>query len=137
LGNTARRLINSSAVFVWATIFWIIPLPAQQVRFRNAPASAAAEKNPYATSAPAAAAGKKLYARHCAQCHGDRLQGLGPAPALDSAVVRSANAGELFWFITTGKLTSGMPAWLNLPKSQRWEIVSFLQSNMSEKSAAK
>ena len=94
-------------------------------------------KNPYAGNAAAATAGKKLYAQDCAQCHGNNLQGMGPAPALDSARVRNAKAGELFWFITTGKLTSGMPSWSNLPKQQRWQIVSFLESGSSAKAAAK
>ena len=94
-------------------------------------------KNPYAGNAAAAAAGRKLYAQDCAQCHGNKLQGMGPAPALDTASVRNAEAGELFWFITTGKLTSGMPSWSNLPQQQRWQIVSFLESRPPEKAAAK
>ena len=85
-------------------------------------------KNPYAGSASAAAAGKAVYAKNCAQCHGNNRQGMGPAPALDSPQVRTANPGELFWFITTGKPSSGMPAWPKLTKQQRWQIVTFLQS---------
>lgn len=137
MGNKAGNLVTSFALIVLATIFWIIPLLAQQPRFRNAPASASAEKNPYAGKAAAAAAGKKLYARYCSPCHGDHLQGIGPAPALDTPQVRNANSGELFWFISTGDVSSGMPSWGNLPKSQRWELVSFLQSNSGGKSAAK
>jgi mono/diheme cytochrome c family protein len=110
---------------------------AQESGFRNAPASAAAMKNPYAHSASAAAAGKQAYSKTCAQCHGKNLQGMGPAPALDSETVRQAKPGELFWFITNGKPTSGMPSWSNLPKAQRWQIVTFLQSGSKEKSAAK
>jgi len=36
----------------------------------------------------AAAAGKKLYLLNCAQCHGNNLQGEGPAPPLDRAFQR-------------------------------------------------
>lgn len=85
-------------------------------------------KNPYAGSASAAAAGKKLYSSNCAQCHGNNRQGMGPAPALDSQEVRAAKPGELFWFITNGKPSSGMPAWPTLSKQQKWQIVTFLQS---------
>ena len=85
-------------------------------------------KNPYAGNASAAAAGKALYAKNCAQCHGNNLQGMGPAPALDSDKVRTAKAGELFWFISTGNPSSGMPAWPNLSKQQRWQVVTLLQS---------
>jgi len=136
LRNRARCLTASSAFFLIA-IFLVIPLTAQQPSFRGAPVSAAADKNPYAGNAAAAAAGKKLYAQDCAQCHGNNLQGMGPAPALDSASVRNAKPGELFWFITTGKLSSGMPSWSNLTKQQRWQLVTLLQSHGGEKTATK
>jgi mono/diheme cytochrome c family protein len=69
-----------------------------------------------------------LYAQNCAQCHGNSLQGMGPAPPLESSNVKSAKPGELFWFITNGNLSSGMPSWASLPKQQRWQIVTFLES---------
>jgi mono/diheme cytochrome c family protein len=107
----------------------------QQPTFRNAPSSAADMKNPYSGNATAATAGKKLYAQDCAQCHGNNRQGMGPAPALDTASVHNAKPGELFWFISTGKIASGMPSWSNLPKQQRWQVVTFLQSQSNEKAA--
>ena len=85
-------------------------------------------KNPYSGNAQAAAGGKKLYGQNCAQCHGNNLQGMGPAPALQSASVKAAKPGELFWFITNGNLNNGMPSWSNLPKQQRWQVVTFLES---------
>jgi mono/diheme cytochrome c family protein len=109
---------------------------AQNSSFHNAPPPAAAMNNPY-KSASAAAAGKKLYALNCAQCHGSNLQGIGPAPALDRAPVKNAKPGELFWFITKGKLESGMPSWSNLPAQQRWQIVTFLESQGNVKAEAK
>jgi mono/diheme cytochrome c family protein len=109
---------------------------AQQATFHNAPASAAAMPNPYAGKPAALTVGKKLYAQNCAQCHGNNLHGMGPAPSLVSAKVRDAKPGEVFWFITTGKLESGMPSWSSLPKNQRWQIVSFVQSQ-AEKAQAK
>ncbi len=85
-------------------------------------------KNPTANSPAAVSAGKTVYAKNCTQCHGNNRQGMGPAPALDSDKVRTANPGELFWFIGTGNPSSGMPAWPNLTKQQRWQLVTFLQS---------
>jgi len=136
LRSWARPLTWSFRFFLLITLS-IISVTAQQPTFRGAPASAAADKNPYAGNAAAAAAGKKLYAQDCAQCHGNNLQGMGPAPALDTASVGKAKAGELFWFITAGKLSSGMPSWSNLPKQQRWQIVTFLDSHAGEKTATK
>jgi mono/diheme cytochrome c family protein len=103
-------------------------LIAENEGFRNAPPSASSMKNPYSGDAKAAAGGKKLYAQNCAQCHGNNLQGMGPAPTLQSANVKSAKPGELFWFITNGDLNKGMPAWAGLPKQQRWQLVTFLES---------
>ncbi len=85
-------------------------------------------KNPYSGNASAAAGGKKLYAQNCAQCHGNNLQGMGPAPPLQSGNVKSAKPGEIFWFITNGDLNNGMPSWSNLPKQQRWQIITFLET---------
>jgi mono/diheme cytochrome c family protein len=89
-------------------------------------------KNPYQDNAGAAAAGKKLYGQNCSQCHGNNLQGMGPAPALDNPSTQKATPGELFWFITNGDLNAGMPSWAGLPKQQRWQIVTFLETRVSK-----
>ena len=118
------------------SMLWLAPSSAaQNSAFRNAPPSAAEMKNPY-TSASAAAAGKKLYAQNCEQCHGNNLQGMGPAPALDGPPTKTAKPGELFWFITKGKLESGMPSWASLSEQKRWQIVTFLESQGKMKVAA-
>ena len=122
---------------VVAATLWMAPAgAAHESHFQEAPASSAQMANPYQGSPQAAAAGKKLYGQNCSSCHGANLQGIGPAPPLDSPAVKSAKPGELFWFISTGTLTSGMPSWSNLPKNQRWQIVTFLQST-GTKSATK
>jgi mono/diheme cytochrome c family protein len=135
----ARRSCFSSLPFIFAALLvsWVTPSFAQQPTFRNAPLAAGTTPNPYAGNAAASAAGAKLYVQNCAQCHGNQRQGMGPAPALDTVGVHKAKPGELFWFISTGKLTSGMPSWSNLPKQQRWQLVTYLQSQSSGKAAAK
>src|SRR5581483_1666731 len=42
--------------------------------------------------------------------------------------LESVSPGELFWFVTKGSPDNGMPAWANLPKTQRWEVVSYVKS---------
>ena len=123
-----RRFAFVCSVFIAGLTVLPFALSADSNSFRGAPASAAAMTNPYSGNASAAAGGKKLYAQNCAQCHGNSLQGMGPAPALESSSVKSAKPGELFWFITNGNLNNGMPGWSNLPKQQRWQIVTFLES---------
>jgi mono/diheme cytochrome c family protein len=122
---------------ITATLVIVPSILAQSVDLHNAPSADAQMKNPYQGNPQAGAAGKKLYGQNCAQCHGANLQGIGPAPALDNPEVKTAKPGELFWFITTGKVAAGMPSWSNLPKTQRWQIVTFLQSKTGTKSAAK
>ena len=135
--SRAHILFTSLAIVSIGASLWLAPSSAaQNSAFHNAPPSAAEMKNPY-KSASAAAAGKKLYALNCAQCHGNNLQGIGPAPALDRAPIQNAKPGELFWFITKGKLESGMPSWANLPQQQRWQIVTFLESQGNMKAEAK
>jgi mono/diheme cytochrome c family protein len=137
LKPTVGVLSGALAVAVITAELGIVPsILAQSVDLHNAPAADAQTKNPYQGSPQAAVVGKKLYGQNCAQCHGANLQGIGPAPALDSPEVKTAKPGELFWFISAGKVTAGMPSWSNLPKTQRWQIVTFLQSP-STKSAAK
>jgi mono/diheme cytochrome c family protein len=130
-------LSGSIAVAVAAVMLWIAPsTQAQNASFHNAPASAAAVKNPLEGQATAVAAGKKLFGQNCAQCHGNNLQGMGPAPALDNASTKNAKPGELFWFITTGNVNNGMPSWSQLPKQQRWQIVTFLESKIKGSGAS-
>jgi mono/diheme cytochrome c family protein len=93
-----------------------------------APESAHGRPDPYAGQRDAVLAGGKLFARHCAGCHGRDGRGGRRGPPLDSAPVREAPPGDLFWFVTNGNLARGMPAWSRLPEAQRWQLVTFLKA---------
>jgi mono/diheme cytochrome c family protein len=86
-----------------------------------------ARVNPYASNAEACAAGAKLFARHCAECHGSDAAGLHGHPALVSARMRHATDGEVQWILRNGSLRNGMPSWSSLPEEQRWQIVTYLR----------
>ena len=94
----------------------------------KAPRKAAARRNPLATDPDAAAAGGKLFAQHCAECHGDMAEGGKKAPSLLADDVQQATPGTLFWLLTNGVVRRGMPVWSKLPEPQRWQLVSFIQS---------
>jgi mono/diheme cytochrome c family protein len=94
----------------------------------SAPASANAAANPYEGDAQAVGAGRKLFGRHCAECHGENSEGTARAPALLSQAVRLASPGDLFWVLTNGNRRAGMPSWSRLPDARRWQIVAFLKS---------
>jgi mono/diheme cytochrome c family protein len=94
----------------------------------KAPKKAAGRRNPLAADPEAVAAGGKLFALHCAECHGEMAEGGKKAPSLLDAAVQQAPAGSLFWLLTNGVVRRGMPVWSKLPEPQRWQLVSFIKS---------
>ena len=82
------------------------------------------------------AAGERLYAQHCASCHGPRGMGDGPAgkgivplpPALGSAaVMRDVPPALAYRIISVGIAGTQMVGWANqLSADERWSIVSWL-----------
>lgn len=99
---------------------------AQNANFHNAPASARELKNPYEGQPPARA--KALFHLRCARCHGENGEGSGNIPPLKVERIKEVTPGEIFWFITRGDVPNGMPSWATLPKQQRWQIVSYVQT---------
>jgi mono/diheme cytochrome c family protein len=94
----------------------------------KAPRKAAVRRNPLAADPDAVAAGGKLFAQHCAECHGDMAEGRKKAPSLLVDDVQQATPGTLFWLLTNGVVRHGMPVWSKLPEPQRWQLVSFIKS---------
>ena len=88
--------------------------------------------NPLANDLNAAAAGAKIYAEHCASCHGvnaeGKMQGRRYRPNLHSRRVKEATPGQLFWVLTNGSLRNGMPSWSRFPEPERWQLVTYLKS---------
>ena len=95
---------------------------------RSAPAKAESLHNPYGGQTKAVFAGKKLFQRYCAGCHGADGHGIERAPDLHLDAIHRASSGTLFWFLKNGNLFEGMPAWSRLPDQQLWQIVTFIQT---------
>jgi putative copper resistance protein D len=83
------------------------------------------------------ASGARLYAAHCAKCHGRGGTGDGPGGAglrrppadLTAPHTGQHTAGDLFWWITHGFPASGMPPFGNgLGPDERWDLVNFLRA---------
>ncbi len=87
-----------------------------------------ARRNPLEADPDAATAGRKLFERHCAECHGSPAEGGKKGPSLRAPEVQQATPGTLFWVLTNGVVRRGMPVWSKLPEPQRWQIVSYLKS---------
>lgn len=92
------------------------------------PAKAAAKRNPLESDPEASAAGAKLFARHCAECHGENANGAKKGPSLRAPEVQQATPGTLFWLLTNGVVRKGMPVWSKLPDAQRWQLVTYIKS---------
>jgi len=84
--------------------------------------------NPFAGQADAASGGARLFADHCAKCHGADALGRGKRPSLRSKEVQQATDGQIFWFLRNGNLRRGMPSWSSLPEPSRWQIIAYLKS---------
>lgn len=84
--------------------------------------------NPYAQQPQAVAAGRRLFADHCAQCHGADALGHGKRPSLRTPEVQNATDGEIFWILRNGYLRRGMPTWSSLPEQSRWQIIAYVKS---------
>jgi mono/diheme cytochrome c family protein len=90
------------------------------------PEKAAVRQNPLQTDPQAAAAGKKLFRQHCAECHGEAGEGGRRGPNLQDFLARGATPGQIFWILSNGVVRRGMPSWSKLPEAQRWQITAFL-----------
>ncbi len=94
----------------------------------KAPEKAHAKRNPFEQNPDAVAAGKNLFAQHCAECHGELALGGKKAPSLRAVEIQSASPGAVFWILTNGVVRRGMPVWSKLPEPQRWQLVSYIKS---------
>jgi mono/diheme cytochrome c family protein len=92
------------------------------------PREAAARSNPLPATPEIVGGGRKLFVRHCAECHGGDGQGGKRAADLLLPVVQEQSDGVLFWKISNGNPRRGMPSWGRLPEPQRWQLVHYLRA---------
>jgi|SRR5262252_620590 len=112
-------------------------LLAQNVNYQQdahwrAPQDAADKRNPLAEKPELSAGGKKLFTRHCVECHGPTGEGLKKAADLRLPAVQTQTDGTLFWKITNGNPDRGMPSFSSVPELQRWQLVLFLRTLKSD-----
>ena len=97
----------------------------------KAPEKARGRVNPLENDAEAVAAGRLLFADHCAACHGENAEGGSgrkKGPSLRAPEVQNAAPGAIFWLLSNGVVRKGMPVWSRLPEPQRWALVRFIKS---------
>ena len=83
------------------------------------------------------ASGAALYRTHCATCHGPAGRGDGaggaglPRPPADLTAPHTAEhtAGDMFWWLTHGIVTGGMPPFgTALGEEERWDLINFIRT---------
>ena len=93
------------------------------------PEKARAKRNPMEHNSEALAAGRKLFERHCAQCHGGSAEGSKRGPSLRDGA-RQATPGELFWILKNGSKGTAMAPFipLVLTEEEAWKVISYVRS---------
>ena len=118
-------IVLCSALVLVATAF----AEADGSWLANVPRREHGRSNPYQGQPEAIDAGKRLFADHCAQCHGTHAEGIKKRPPLTSErVQQQATSGDLHWLLVNGNLRRGMPSWAKLPDPQLWQIVTYVQT---------
>jgi mono/diheme cytochrome c family protein len=116
-----------------------VGLSAQHKDAAHRHQDAAKMKNPVPVSAESIAAGRKLYDRHCSECHGDTGKGDGmageglderPSNLVDAEWEHGSTDGELFVVIRDGAgPKSEMKAFAKkIPERQIWDVVNFVRT---------
>lgn len=130
---------------LWAVLVCLIsgiasaqnPAYEQDTLWR-APDEAVARPNPLSLRPETAAGGRKLFLKNCAECHGPAGSGMEKKHSADFhlPVVQAQSDGTLFWKITNGNASRGMPSFSKLPELQRWQLVLYIRQFKSSQSVS-
>jgi mono/diheme cytochrome c family protein len=120
--------MKSSRLLAWIALVACTCFAADTGWLKHVSDTDRARVNPYAKQADAIAGGARLFADHCAKCHGGDALGRGKRPSLRSKEVQQATDGEIFWLLKNGYLAKGMPSWSALPEPARWQIITYVKS---------
>lgn len=93
-------------------------------------------RSPVPYQAASVAAGQAIFRSACVECHGADASGRGPAaaslpkPPADLTAPHSADhtPGDLYWWLSHGIPSGGMPAFGSLPEEDRWDLVNYLHT---------
>ncbi|HEX8186368.1 MAG TPA: cytochrome c [Blastocatellia bacterium] len=134
--NTAGRFPAAALIVIIIAATWMSGPARAQEKERRRNAEAQKLKNPVPSSNESIEAGRKLYQRHCAGCHGPQGKGDGslalsggtPSDLTDDAWDYGSSDGEIFVVIRDG-VSNDMLAYKDkLTEKQVWELVNFIRN---------
>lgn len=126
--GVSRRGWRFRAAVIGCALVWCMAL-ADGSWLQKVPTDYHTRVNPYAGQTAAIAGGARLFAEHCAKCHGADGLGHGKKPSLRSDRVQlQATAGDIFWLLYNGNLRRGMPTWSAIPEPSRWQVIAYVKS---------
>jgi mono/diheme cytochrome c family protein len=134
LGRHAKLLAFLTAL-LGSALLAVSEEPSGSKEKWTAPATEARKKNPVAVSESSLAAGQRIYAKRCVECHGKTGNGDGPDAAdlgihpakLSDPAMREETDGELFWKITVGKKPMANYR-TRLSPTDRWNVINYLRT---------
>src|SRR5213593_3005089 len=134
--GTMTRFLKGVALGMAAALFLLNPKTYS--RDEKVPKDVATKKNPVESSDAVVAKAKSAYEENCLMCHGETGKGDGPMAGMlkekpadlsDSKVMGELSDGEIFWMITKGEKSAGMPPFeTKLSEDDRWGLVSLMRS---------
>lgn len=130
LGTRTRWVIAAGALL---SATGVLEVGAHDISSK-VPPEAAKRANPLARSEAVIAAGRGVYEKACASCHGPSGSGDTPAASAFShrppdftKGFKGQSDGVLFWKITKGG--GPMPAYdKTLTEEQRWQVIHYLRT---------
>jgi cbb3-type cytochrome c oxidase subunit III len=123
---------------IWLALVLVMPglwpAPYAQEPRRNPEAQKL--KNPEPQNSESVEAGKKLYQRYCAACHGPNGKGDGglalsggePSDLTDAAWDYGSTDGEIFVVIRDGVSADMLAYKTKLTEKQIWQVVNYIRS---------
>lgn len=138
--NRTRMILLSGGLIA---MLWMIGASSAHEghKHSNAPASAKRLKNPLKVTDESIEAGRALFVKNCASCHGqdgksqtDIAASMKKKPTnLTAKEMQGITDGEIYWVVTNGIGKSGMPAYRTKMKDpERWQTTLYVKHLMGE-----
>ena len=123
--STVRAGANAVAMVVILAFVILGSCAAQNTGFHGAPGSAKSMKNPFAGMHGDSV--RAAYHRRCANCHGDKGEGMGNVPALAMARRSPPVTENSSGTSPRGMLETACRPGISSRPRRRWQIVSYLR----------